>query len=215
MKNLSGIYLVVDPTMDWNTLPGKLKAALDGGLQIIQIWNHWKDDISYAEKLEFVEAVKNLGTEYNAPVLMHDDWRMAIETNLDGVHFDEIPEDFLELQSKLHDKYIGITVGNETDKIQWADDQNLSYISFCAVFPSSSVDTCTIVDREVIRRAQETTQLPVFLSGGIQHDNLEQLKELHFDGIAIISGILSAEDPKKAVEAYKQKLEEIQGAKID
>jgi len=213
MNSLNGIYLVIDPAMDWNLLFPKLKSALKGGLQIIQIWNHWQDGITDEQRTEFITEIKELAKKFNVPVLMHDDWQLAARYNLDGVHFDEAPEDLNEVRKAMGDRYIGLTVGNELEKIQWADAQRLSYISFCAIFPSSSVDTCTIVDKSVIRRTRETTKLPIFLSGGIKHNNLEQLKDLKFEGIAIISGILSAENPEKAVRIYKEKLNKIRGVK--
>lgn len=203
---LSGVYLVIDPSKNWQELLNKLELALEGGVQIVQVWNHWKENITAPDKAEFLSEVKALCTQYSVPILMHEDWRLCVQQALQGVHFDEIPENFSEIETSLQDKIIGITVGNDNERILWAERQSVSYISFCAVFPSTSVDTCEIVRPETIAEARRITQKPIFLSGGIQIRNLRQLKGLEFEGIAIVSGILSAENPKKATEDYIQEL---------
>lgn len=202
MKKLAGVYLVIDPKREWSTLLEKLKAALEGGLNIVQVWNHWEDHVNKGAKRTFLEDVKQLCQPFDVPVLMHEDWKIAVDAHLDGVHFDEIPADFDQIAAILKDKVIGITVSNDIDKIKWADRQLLAYISFCSVFPSSSVDTCEIVRPENIRAARAITDLQLFLSGGMNPENMSQLEDVDFDGVAIISGILDAVDPTQAVKDY-------------
>jgi len=205
MKPLAGIYLVIDPKQPWESLFQKLQMALEGGINIVQVWNHWPKHTTEDQKLEFIKSVKSLTDAYEVPVLMHDDWQLAQRANMDGVHFDDPPEQL----SMINLPYIGITVGNDLERIQWAAANIVSYISFCAIFPSPSVATCDIVDQDKIKQAREIIDCSIFLSGGLTHNNLDQLRDLPFDGIAVISGILNAESPKKAVKDYIEKLEAI------
>lgn len=209
LNKLKGIYLVLDPTRNWDELMQKLELALQGGLNVVQIWNHWEEPLAHAKKLEFLEKIKVVCAPFHIPILMHDDWRMALEASLDGVHFDQIPVDFKRIQEVLTGKILGLTVGNDLGKIKWADQNGLQYISFCSVFPSTSVDTCEIVRQETIKEARTITELPIFLSGGIKVEKLKKLKELKFDGLAIISGILDAPDPAIAVKNYKNEFQNI------
>lgn len=210
MKPLDGVYLVIDPKQEWNSLLDKLHSALRGGINIVQIWNHWQPDLQQHSKLQFVKEVKALAGQFGVPVLMHDDWELAQDADLEGVHFDQVPDRFDLIKDALATRHIGLTVGNDLNLIAWAEEQSLSYISFCAVFPSPSVSSCEIVDQENIRKARKITRLPIFLSGGIRPENLVRLKHLSFDGIAIISGVLSAESPEEAVKQYLEKLKEFE-----
>ncbi|UOY08087.1 thiamine phosphate synthase [Muricauda sp. SCSIO 64092] len=209
MKRLEGVYLVIDPKRNWESLFQKLDGALKGGLSIVQVWNHWPENIPMEKKLEFLNKIKTYCVSFDVPVLMHDDWELADLAGLEGVHFDEIPNRFGEAQRTLKGKTIGITVGNDLDKIRWAEEQNIDYISFCAVFPSPSVDSCEIVSQKNIRMARTITEMPIFLSGGIQITNLKYLNKLDFDGVAIISGILDGANPAKAVQEYILELQKI------
>ncbi len=209
ITKLKGVYLVIDPTRNWEQLMAQLTSALQGGLNIVQVWDHWENSITQQQKLQFLQQITVICQPFDVPVLMHHAWHLALSANLDGVHFDEIPDDFPAIQQKLKGKLVGITVGNAPEKIQWADEQQLSYISFCAVFPSSSVTSCELVSPQSIAAARNFTNLPIFLSGGIQPDNVHQLKGLDFDGVAIISGILDAENPAAAVIHYINELQKI------
>jgi len=207
MKKLAGLYLVIDPSQEHEILLKKLKAALKGGVDIVQIWDHWPQNQPKEAKLKFIKRAKELVMDFQVPMLMNQDWHLALESGLDGVHFDRLPADFPTIQSKLKDQYIGLTVTNDMEAVLMAEQNSLSYISFCSVFPSPSVDSCDIVQPESIRKATKISNMPIFLSGGINQENLEQLKALPFNGIAVISGILNEADPEAAAKKYKEKLQ--------
>lgn len=209
MRKLEGIYLVIDPKRNWENLLLQLESALKGGLNIVQVWNHWEEGITEIQKTDFLKKIKKLTAGFHAPVFMHDDWKLALKVDFDGVHFDDIPDDYNAIGKRLAQKIIGITVGNHPDKLKWAEEHKIDYISFCAVFPSSSVDTCEIVDQKNIKAARSLINVPIFLSGGISTENIQRLKGLNFDGVAIISGILDAPNPADAVRKYKQELQRI------
>lgn len=209
MKKLSGIYLVIDPQKDWSVLFSKLQAALEGGIAIVQVWNHWPKATPNELKLEFTRHIHKLCRVFQVPVLMHEDWQLALGAQLDGVHFDQLPPDFELVFKQFEDKYLGLTVSNDLKQIVWASGQALSYISFCALFPSNSVSSCEIVKPESIKKASAISSIPIFLSGGIRPENMAQLKGLPFNGLAVISGILDVPNPEEAVEAYLKGLKEL------
>lgn len=205
-KRLKGLYLVLDPSQDWDLLLAKTSLALKGGVQILQLWNHWKPTISNEEKRTFVEALKCLSEKHGVPLIMHDDWHLAKEEGMDGVHLDAPTKELTSIQKAFPDGYIGVTVSNDLNTIRWADENQLAYVSFCSVFPSASVSSCDIVSPENIEKARRITSLPIFLSGGINMQTVEKLAAFDFDGIAVISGILSADDPQLAAQQYQTAL---------
>lgn len=206
MKKLEGLYLVLDPSQEEEKLMNLLQEALKGGVSIIQIWDHWSKDITENQKIKFAKQIKSIACQWEVPVLVNEDWKLALDADLDGIHWDKIPTDWEDIYSKTSQKIHGLTVSNDLNLVEWATRQNLSYISFCAVFPSSSVDTCEIVQPETILQTQQITHLPIFLSGGIKPENLNLLKNYTIAGVAVISGILNASNPEEAALQYLQKL---------
>lgn len=202
-----GIYLVLDPSMEGNSLLSRLRESLEGGIQWVQIWDNWPVDFDRDVKLELVNIVVDIAQEHAVPVLINEDWELLLATALSGVHFDSIPLNFTQIKQALpQDAIIGITCSNDLEVVKWAERQQVDYISFCAIFPSSSVDTCEIVSHDTLRQARSLTAMPLFVSGGITPENLNQLHELDISGVAVISGIMNNEQPKLAALAYAKAL---------
>jgi len=207
--NLSGIYLVVDPTMDQSVLLDKVEQALEGGVGILQIWNRWPVGMQESDKEQLITYILGMAGDYGVPVLVNEAWELLKTTYLDGVHFDAVPDDLDSIKEEIGRDFItGITCGNDLEVIEWAEEQGVDYASFCAMFPSPSVGSCEIVHPETIRDARQITKIPLFLSGGITPEKInDKLAGLDFQGVAVISGILKDEEPKRRVFAYKKALE--------
>lgn len=208
-ENLNGIYLVIDPVMKQAELLKKIELALEGGVGILQIWNHWPDGMSQYDKEQLVEYLVEMTEQYEVPVLINDEWQMLWSTDLDGVHFDSVPGDIEKIRHEIGRNFIaGITCSNDLEAVKWAEEHDFDYVSFCAMFPSPSVARCEIVQPETVQKAREITDKPLFLSGGITPEKIEELSDLDFDGVAVISGILKDDDPQKQTSIYKQALNE-------
>lgn len=205
-KITGGIYLVIDPAMEQNLLFKNLEAALEGGIDVLQIWNHWPEGMN---KLSFITEISDLAKPYKIPLLINQEWTLLTETSeLDGVHFDTFPRDFLAIKQSIgRASIIGVTCSGNLDTVLQAHENQLNYISFCSMFPSSSAGSCTIVLPETVEQARKLTDIPLFISGGITPENTATLKQkIDFDGVAVISGILNAGNPKQQTIAYKQAL---------
>lgn len=204
------VYLVIDPSMERAELLDRIRQALDGGADVLQIWNHWPKDMGRTGKERLVASIKDLASSYGVPLLINEEWDLLEVTDLDGVHFDAPPEDFEQISGEIaRDFMAGITCGNDLASVRWAEENDLDYVSFCAMFQSSSAGECEIVRPETVRKARDLTSLPLLLSGGITpakiHGPLRQL-EPHYDGVAVISGILNAAAPGEETSAYKRAL---------
>ena len=210
VENLNGIYLVIDPAMPEEQVLSKLKAALAGGISIVQIWNNWPKNFVLDAKIGLIDQISALTKKYEVPLLINEEWGLVKKTPLNGVHFDAIPPDFKAIRADIGEHAIfGITCSNNLEIIQWAEENTCDYISFCAMYPSSSVSSCEIVSFETIKKAREITSKPIFLSGGINPQKIKNFKELNIQGVAVISGIMSAESPETETQAYRQALKHI------
>lgn len=202
-----GLYLVIDPSVPLLVLINKTSSAIQGGVGILQIWNHWPD---LADKKAITKQIAAVAHQQGIPVLINENRELLQMGEIDGIHFDEIPTDLTELRSAINRPFItGITCGNDFSKIEWAVENGMDYISFCSVFPSGSVDTCEIINRDIIRKARSFTNIPIFLSGGITLDNLSLLEDTGMNGIAVISGIMNANNTLESAQQYSKALHKI------
>lgn len=206
-QNLNGVYLVVDPTMDQSVLLDKVEEALEGGVNILQIWNRWTNGMQEGDKQQLASYIREMAQSYDVPVLMNEDWQMLQKTGLDGVHFEAVPEDFDQIKEAVGGDFIaGITCSNDLEVVEWAEENGLDYVSFCAMFPSPSVGSCEIVKPETVQKARKITDMPLFLSGGITPEKVADLDGLEFNGVAVISGILKDDNPQEKAINFNQAL---------
>ena len=205
-----GVYLVLDPSLEKLLLLTKLEQALQGGVQLMQIWDNWPASFQLTDKHKLIEAIGVVASRYGVPVLINEEWELLKNNALSGIHFDRIPANYKTRQSEISRNFIaGITCSNDLSVVEWAEEHQLDYISFCSMFPSNSVDSCEIVLPETIKKTRKITNIPIFLSGGITIDNMMELKELDFAGVAVISGILSSDTPKESSRAYTNVLNQL------
>lgn len=194
-KSLQGLYLVIDPKEGFDQLRSKIEEALRGGVSIIQVWDQWSDG---QDRKDFIKQL--LAVTGNLPVIVNNDLELAGMPGVQGIHLDRV-----EAIDTVRDPdlIIGVTLSGPAD---WKalKQQGVDYISFCSMFPSSSTDACELVSFETVREACENFPGSVFASGGINLGNANQIMQLGVSGIAVISGILKAEDPRQATQKFNE-----------
>lgn len=201
------IYLVLNPAMEESMLLERLNTIVTQDIFAIQIWDNFRQGQRIEKLIRKIHAVC---TPHHIPLLINNRWEYLITTELDGVHFDHIPEDINAIKNKIGRKFIiGITCGNDLKPVEWASEHDIDYISFCSMFPSVSAQACEIVNRQTVQKARQIFENPIFLAGGIYPENLITLQGLDFDGIAVISGIMNAEYPDKTIDKYKHHLKKV------
>jgi thiamine-phosphate pyrophosphorylase len=199
-----GLYLVVDPAPGIAVLLPKVEQAIKGGVDVIQVWNNWQVG---QNKTELIHLLCGLAHQYNIPVLINEEWQLLQTTDLDGFHSDTIPGNIDEIRSAVGRPFIfGITCGNNLNTVNWATQNKADYISFCSMFPSPSAGVCEIVNKETVIAARRLTTMPIFVAGGITLANIEELRSTQIDGVALISGIMKADNVQLTTKEFKEKL---------
>jgi len=207
MKNQtiqSGIYLIIDPSMDEEILFSKLNLIVKEKIAAIQIWDNFKENQNIEELLLRIYAKTSL---HNIPLLINNRWEILKQIPLDGIHFDEIPENFNEIKKEINRDFItGITCNNDLSTIEYPEKHQYDYISFCSMFPSKTANSCELVNFETVQKAKSIFSGKIFLAGGIDLNTIENLDKLDYDGIAVVSGIMSADNPSETIKKYQQKI---------
>ncbi len=198
---MHGLYLVVDPTISTDKLLDVVEKALKGGVDILQLWKAWQSKLGIAK---LARELVNLANDYTTPLIVNDDLQLAKDVGAHGIHLDGYDVTPTNVRKTLGEKSIvGYTVGADLEWVKWAETVGADYVSFCSVFPTTSVVQCDIVPLTTIRSVKSMTRIPIFASGGITLSNAHLVLETGIDGIAVISSILQAKDPQQAARAFK------------
>ncbi len=194
-KDLS-LYLVTDRRwLGTRKLVDVVRECLEGGVSFVQLR---EKDLPYENFLKLARELKELCGEYRVPFVINDNVKLAKELDTDGVHIGQDDMAYEEARKILGPgKIIGVSCGNLAEAIK-AKDQGADYIGVGSIFPTRSKEDAEYVTREVLEEIGSRLDIPIVGIGGINKDNLLDLKGLRLDGVSIISGILAQEDVKKS-----------------
>ncbi|KAB0465469.1 thiamine phosphate synthase [Vibrio kanaloae] len=192
------LYLVTDDQQDLATLKFVVERAVSGGVTMVQVREKHGDVRAFIER---AKAVKSVLAGTGVPLIINDRVDVALAVDADGLHLgqSDMPA-VLARQLIGPNKILGLSI--ETDKqLQEADSLPIDYIGLSALF---ATPTKTNLKKhwgyEGIQMALDSTKLPIVGVGGINESNIPQLTETGIHGLALVSAICHAEDPKAATE---------------
>lgn len=197
MKVDYSLYLCTDR----NLLNGKnfeetIELAIKGGVSIVQLR---EKNCSSRKFLEIATSVKNITSKYKIPLIINDRIDIALAVDADGVH---VGQDDLPCKTAREilgaEKIIGVSVSTVAEAIQ-AENDGANYLGVGAIFKTSTKTDAEIVTLETLKKIRDSVKIPSVAIGGINKDNLSQIKDF-VDGVAVISAIISNENPEDAAK---------------
>lgn len=169
--------------------------AVAGGATIVQLrGKNWtgREFLDTALK-----AVRLLGSK-KIPLIINDRVDIALACEADGVHLgqDDIPLSYArEILGK--DRIIGISVSTPAEA-KTAEKSGADYVGAGPVFSTfSKQDVGPVLGIEGLRAIREKTKLPILAIGGISQTNVSDVISAGADGVAVISAITLAANPKR------------------
>ena len=201
MKVDYSLYLCTDR----NLLNGKnfeetIELAIKGGVTIVQLR---EKNCSSREFLEIATSIKKITSKYKIPLIINDRIDIALAVNADGVHVgqDDLPcKTAREILGE--EKIIGVSVSTVETAIK-AEIDGANYIGVGAIFKTSTKTDAEIVSLETLKKIRDSVKIPVVAIGGINKSNLPQIKNF-IDGVAVVSAIISNENPEVAAKDLLQ-----------
>lgn len=190
------LYLVTDRRwLEGEDFIETLEEALKGGVTFLQLR---EKDLGYAEFLELAKKVKVLAQKYRVPFVVNDSVEIARAVDADGVHIGQGDMNFAKAREILgREKIIGLSCSN-LEEARLAKAEGADYIGVGAVFPTDSKEDADKVGLEILRTIGEEVDIPIVGIGGINKDNIGDLKGMKVDGVSLISAILKSENKLEA-----------------
>lgn len=201
-------YFIADSSYGCARLPRLVEAALRGGVHIVQLRG---SAVPLSEQEELAIQLKDMVASHKAIFLINDAPRLCHKIGADGVHLGW--QDMPPQQARLllgEEAILGLTIHN-AHQARTADYENINYVSIGSVFPSRTkvrknslgIDNL----RSLIGVVGRHSSLPVFCIGGINIDNVFQLRDLDLAGVALCAGIAAAADPTAACRQLRAALQ--------
>ena len=190
------LYLVTDDQQDLKTLVHVVKEAVAGGVTMVQVREKGNDIQSFIKR---AQAVKTILQDTNVALIINDRVDVALAVDADGVHLgqSDMPADIAR-QLIGPEKLLGLSIETEQQLLE-ANSLPLDYIGLSAIY---STPTKTDIKKQWgligLYGALKKSKFPIVAIGGINQGNLDQIIKTGVDGVALVSAICHAENPKTA-----------------
>lgn len=173
-----------------------VEAALRGGTRAFQLR---EKDLSPRELYPLALEMRQLTQAYGARLLINDRVDVALAVDADGVHLTTTSLPASIARRVLGpERLIGVSTHTLTEA-HAAADEGADFLVFGPVFfTPSKAPYGQPVGLDALRAVRAAVNVPILAIGGVKKPNLIQVLAAGADGIAVISAIISADDPMAA-----------------
>jgi thiamine-phosphate pyrophosphorylase len=198
------LHLVTEPRRTPEALRAAVQQALDGGVDWVQLRDKSGSAAAVHHQAEYLRA---LTRGRHARLSINDRLDVALAVEADGVH---LAGQSLPVGAAARVAGRRLLVGRSVHGLaeaQAAVAGGADYVTFGHVFPTQSHPGLPPHGLDELRHVVEQVDVPVLAIGGISTHNLEPVLATGCAGIAVISAILSAVDPRSAAAQLRHALD--------
>jgi len=207
IKKAMQLYLVTD--RHWlkaHSLYEDVEAAINGGVTCVQLR---EKHLNHQLFVQEAKELKELCNQNQIPLIINDNVEVMLEVDADGIHVGQSDMQAQDVRKLIgSDKVLGVSVQTVEQAIT-AQNAGADYLGVGAVFPTGTKDDAIEVDLATLQDICQHVDIPIVAIGGINQENLLQLKGSGIDGIAVVSAIMAAEDIFEATKQLKEKTKEL------
>lgn len=194
------LYLIADPARcPAGRFMSTLEQALSAGVRWVQLRAKTLDQAAY---LSLAAEVLALARTYDAKLLLNGDPAMLDEMAADGIQLSA--NRLAAMQSKAQEPHLGLWGASCHDlaELQAAEVAGVDFALLSPVYPTASHPGAPTLGLTRFAELARQTRMPVLALGGLSPARVPELMTAGAAGIAVLGGILEAEDPQQAVAAY-------------
>ncbi len=195
---LAGLYLILDPSVAGSrSLTDLVNRALDANVRLFQLRMKMPETRTLYQT---AEALCLLVQKGGGTFIVNDRCDVALAVGADGVHLGQNDLPLADARAILGpDKLIGISTHNLNQAIQ-AEAGGADYIGFGPIFATATKkNPDPVVGVAGLREVRAKVRIPIVAIGGITAKNVADVRAAGADCCAVVSAVLSAADPAKAI----------------
>lgn len=199
--NLS-LYLVTDPELCARRGVEVIVAeAIAGGATVVQLRDKAAETRTV---LELARRLKALLESHGVPLILNDRVDVALAMDADGVHVGQDDMPAKEARRLIgRGKIVGLSVGDERE-IAGLDPTEVDYAGLGPVWATSTKpDSGAALGISETARLRRLIPVPTVGIGGINESNAAETIAAGLDGIAVVSAICAAKNPRRAAAGLK------------
>ena len=198
------LYAVTDRRwLNGRKLSDAVESAIRGGAAMVQLREKELDEASFLEEALKLKAVC---ARYKVPLIINDNVSLALKADADGVHVGQSDLDAADVRGLIGpDKILGVSA-HSLDEALLAVKHGADYLGVGAAFATGSKTDVNVISHGIYSEICSNVEIPVVAIGGIDADNIVELKGSGISGAAVISAVFAADDIEAAARNLKTKI---------
>ena len=199
------LYLVTDQNLaQHRALEWIIEQAVLGGVTMVQLREKQANTRRFLQQAERLKAVLD---EFEVPLIINDRLDIALAIDADGLHVgqEDLP---YPLARKIlgPQKIIGLSI-ESFQQAQEAQHFDVDYIGISMFQTPTKKDMKPPLGIEGVSSIVRFSKHRAVAIGGIKPHNTQLAMGTQVEGIAVVSAIISADDPKEAAKALKHEID--------
>ncbi|GAA4702170.1 thiamine phosphate synthase [Brevibacillus fulvus] len=197
------LHMVSSGTQSLPVLLEVVKAAYQGGIDYVHIREKQRTAAELADWVEQIAAVFP-----RERIIVNDRVDVAAACHCGGAHlaYHSLPPQAAR-RVLPPEQWIGRSVHSWAEAVQVAQ-QEVDYLFYGHIYDSRSKPDLAPRGTAELAQIAGALSLPVIAIGGIRPENVAEVMATGCAGIAVLSGITSADNPEKAASAYRRALDQ-------
>lgn len=184
-----------------NTNAACVAEAIMGGVTVVQLR---AKNLSGRDFFHRAVELREVTRRLSVPLIINDRADIALAVDADGVHVGQKDLPCREVRRLMGEKkIIGVSAATVDEALE-AQADGANYIGAGAVFATATKQNTRALSLDVLKRIVQAVEIPVVAIGGIKQSNAAQLIGTGIDGIATVSAIADADDPRRAAAEFRQ-----------
>jgi thiamine-phosphate pyrophosphorylase len=196
------LYLITDRKLfdAQCTMYLALETALAAGVRAVQLR---EKDLSIRDLLDMAYWMRELTNEYDAKLFINDRVDVALAVDADGVHLGQNSITVHAVRKIAGHKLLTGVSTHSIDEAIEAEKDGADFITIGPIYETpSKLSYGQPVGINSIRDIKSRISIPALAIGGIKPDKVKEAIKTGADGIALISGILTAKNIKQTTEDF-------------
>ena len=142
------------------------------------------------------------------PLIVNDRVDVALAIGADGVHLGQQDMSIADARRLGPPGWIiGVSAETVADAVR-AEKEGADYIGVSPVFATpTKTDAAPPLGLSGLRQMRAATKIPLVAIGGIHAGNARDVIRAGADGLAVVSAIVAADDPRAAATQLRQEIE--------
>ncbi|HOX39384.1 MAG TPA: thiamine phosphate synthase [Candidatus Brocadiia bacterium] len=189
------VILITDSAASALPIEDAIDASLRGGIRAVQLREKNLDGKSL---LELAHRARGMTKERGASLIINSRIDVAMAVGADGVHLGARSISIVDARRIVGSEILIGYSAHSPQEARDAAEAGADYVFISPIYPTRKPYDVKPLGAAAVKETARLARIPVYALGGVNESNAAEVMAAGATGVAVISAILSSDDPESA-----------------